>query len=261
MIERMSGPRMWVGYAATVLLAGLAVLPPLVSIAASFTPASSEQWTAGAYAYVIDTYGASLLLSLRIALLVVAASLAIAAPAAWAFVRLPFPGSHWLERLAVLPLTLPGVAVAIALIAGYSSIRGNLLLLIAAQMLYTVPYVVAVIAAALRTLPLQDLDAAARSLGASTTQRYRRIFGPLLLHPIGLAALIAFAISWGEFNVTFLLATPLQMPFSASLYGTYTSNSAAVSGAATAIFLAGALPFLIAFQLIDRRPLEHGQGV
>jgi putative spermidine/putrescine transport system permease protein len=75
-----------------------------------------------------------------------------------------------------------------------------------------------------------------------------------------LASLLVFAISWGEFNVSFLLATPLQMPFAAALYGTYTSNSGAVAGAATALFLLGAVPLVVGLQLIDRRRFEFGQG-
>lgn len=182
-------------------------------------------------------------------------------PAAYAFVRHPFRGSPLLEQIAIVPLTLPGVTVAIALIVASGALRGNVVVLAAGQMLYTTAYVVGVMTSALRNLTLDELDAAARTLGANRVERFRRIALPLIVHPIMVAALIAFAISWGEFNVSYLLATPLQMPFAAALYGTYVSNAPSVSGAATAIFVAGALPFLIGIQLIERRPFEFGEGV
>ena len=241
------------GIAVTILLALIAIAPPLVAIAQASHVSD--------YAYVVNTYGDALLFSLRLATCVVLGSLAIAVPAAYAIVRHPFPGARLLERIAIVPLTLPGVTVAIALITASGALRGSVLVLAAGQMLYTIAYVVGVMTAALRTAGLDELDAAARTLGAKHVERFVRITLPLLVHPIVVSALIAFAISWGEFNVSYLLATPLKMPFAAALYGTYISNSPAISGAATAIFVAGALPFLIGIQLLERRPFEFGEGV
>lgn len=232
------------GIAATLLLALIAIAPPLVAIASSFGEAH-------AYATVLDTYGDALLFSMKLAAGVTLATLAIAVPAAYVFARLPFRGSRLLEQLAMLPLTLPGVTVAIALIVATAALRGHAFVLAAGQMLYTTAYVVAIVAAAVRAMSLDDVDAAARTLGARPWERFRRVTLPLIARPIVLAALIAFAISWGEFNVSFILATPLQMPFSAALYGTFTSSSPAVSGAATALFVAGALPFMAAIQMMD----------
>jgi putative spermidine/putrescine transport system permease protein len=220
----------------------------------------TESWSAGAYQYVWSTYGHSLLFSLELAAFVVAASLAIAVPAAYAFARHPFPGSAAFEQFAALPLAMPGVSIAVAIIIGYSAFRQNWMLLGAGQMLYAVPYALRVVTNTLRNLALRDLEDVARTLGARPRTRLRHVVAPLLVDPVVLASLLVFAISWGEFNVSFLLATPLQMPFAAALYGTYTSNSGAVAGAATALFLLGAVPLVVGLQLIDRRRFEFGQG-
>lgn len=261
MIERWGKRRFVSGLAVTVFLAIVCVAPPLFAIAESFRAPASEAWSGGSYAYVLTTYGDALKVSAKLALMVVTLSIAIGAPAAYAFARLPFPGARLLESCAMAPLALPGVAVAIGVMIGFSAWRSHLLLLAAAQMLYTVPYVVRILTNALRLGHLDDLHAAARTLGAGASKRFLRITLPALKHPLLLASLVVFAISWGEFNVAFLLATPTQTPFPAALYATYTSNSGAVSGAATAIFLAGALPFLVALQLVEGRTFERGQGV
>jgi putative spermidine/putrescine transport system permease protein len=229
--------------AALLVLATAAVAPPLLVVARSLQ--------ARAYTKVIAAYGGALLFSLELATAVVAATLVLAVPAAYAFARYPLPRA--LEQFAMLPLTIPGVTVAVALIAAFGAFRGGPLVLACGQMLYTIPYVVGVMTASLRTRSIDELDDAARTLGATSGQRLRHITLPLLRHPLMLAAMIAFAISWGEFNVTYLLATPLQMPFSAALFTAYTSESLPVAGAATAIFILGALPFLAGVQFVRER--------
>jgi len=261
MIERWGRRRFVWGLLLTISIAIISVAPPLFAIAESFRGATSKGWSGGSYAYVFETYGQALKISAKLAAIVVILSILIATPAAYAFVRLPFRGARLLEAMSMAPLALPGVAVAIGVMIGFSSWRSHLLLLAAAQMLYTVPYVIRIVTNALRLAELDDLHAAARTLGATATKRFVRITLPALKHPMLLAAFVVFAISWGEFNVASLLATPVQTPFPAALYATYTSNSGAVSGAATAIFLAGALPFLLALQLVEGRTFERGQGV
>lgn len=260
MIERWGTKRFVAGWTVTGAIAVAAIVPPLAAVLQSLHAAPGEQWSLGPYHYVLETYGSSLLFSLRMAAFVVIASLALAMPAAYGFVRHPFRGSRTVELLVGTPLALPGVAVAVAVIIGYSRARGSWLLLAAGQMLYTVPYAARVIANTLRNVPMEELEDAARTLGAHAVTRLRHVILPLLLRPLMLAALIVFALSWGEFNVSFLLATPTQLPYSAALYGMYTANSGAVSGAATAIFLLGALPLLVALQFTERHTRSVGQS-
>jgi putative spermidine/putrescine transport system permease protein len=229
--------------ASLLVLAAAAIAPPLLVVARSLQ--------AGAYAKVLSAYGGALLFSLELATAVVTATLVLAVPASYAFVRYPLPRA--LEQFAMLPLTVPGVTVAVALITAFGAFRGGPLVLACGQMLYTIPYVVGVMTASLRAASIGELDDAARTLGATSAQRWRHIILPLLRHPLTIAAMIAFAISWGEFNVTYLLATPLQMPFSAALFTAYTSESLPVAGAATAIFILGALPFLAGIQFAGER--------
>jgi putative spermidine/putrescine transport system permease protein len=256
MLERRVAPTV---LALTLAIAAVCVLPPIVAISASFAEPGSEAWTAGSYTYVLQTYGETLLVSLRLALLVVSGSLLLGAPAAYAIVRHRFSGIAAVEWLATTPLSLPGVTIALAVIVAHAQFRGSLLLLAGAQMLYTTPYVVRIVSGAMRLVPLREYEMAARTLGADASTRFVRVTLPLLLQPVGMAALVVFAISWGEFNVAFLLATPQQTPFPAALYATFTGSSSAVSGAATAIFIAGALPFLFALQWFERSSGEYAQ--
>jgi putative spermidine/putrescine transport system permease protein len=255
------------GIAYCVALAAVVLLPVAVVVAGAFVPAarlgiSSEQWVAGEegwlslkwFAYVLDLYRRPLLFSLALAGVAVAGGLALALPAAYGLVRHPFPGSRLLEELALLPLAVPGIAVAIALIQTYAVVRGAWWFVALGHLLYTLPLLLRTLLHALRGEGF-ELERAAATLGAGPWQRFRRITWPRLRRAASQGALIVAAVSWGEFNASFLLATPLHQPFPAALYATYTSNSFAVSAAATTIFLAVILPLLIAVERLGRGEL------
>ena len=253
------------GIAATVVFA-LALLAPVVITAAGAF--SDAEWygqrsegaevagTASLFRYVLGFWGDALLRSARLVALVVPLALLIGAPAAWAFRRHPFPGARLLESAALVPLAVPGVALAFSLIqaAGGAPRFG---LLVAGHLAYTVPLVVKTVTNAVEHFDPR-LEAAARSLGAGPLQIALRIVLPILTPALVLSALLVFAVSWGEFNVSFLLATPLVQTFPAALYLTYTTNSFPVAAAATLIFLLPVVPALVAIQALGGEELHRG---
>jgi thiamine transport system permease protein len=74
-----------------------------------------------------------------------------------------------------------------------------------AQSLVSAPFVVRLLAPALRGIDPRLREAAA-TLGASQARIRREIDLPLALRPLGIAAALAFAISLGEFGATVFLA-------------------------------------------------------
>ena len=212
--------------------------------------------TPALFSYVLETWGHALLRSAGVVAAVVPLALLIGAPAAWAFRRRPFPGSRLLESAALVPLAVPGVALAFALIQSAPGFP-RFWLLVAGHLAYTVPLVVKSVGNAVETFDPR-LEAAARSLGAGGWETARRVTLPLLLPALILSALLVFAVSWGEFNVSFLLATPLLQTFPAGLYATYTTNSFPVAAAATLVFLAPVVPALIAIQALGGEEFHRG---
>ena len=121
---------------------------------------------------------------------------------------------------------------------------------------------VRIVAGALRSFDPAALDLCARGLGASFGQRFAWVYLPNLRRAMVTGSLMVFAVSWGEFNVSYLLNTPLHQTFPAALYATYTSNSFQVAGAATTIFLGGIVPALLAMQFLggEARSQTVGTG-
>ena len=254
-----------VGIAMTAVLA-LALLSPIVITAAGAF--SESEWygqrsegaevkgTAALFRYVIEVWGQALWRSAGIVAVVVPLALLLGAPAAWAFRRRPFPGSRLLESAALVPLAVPGVALAFSLIQTAEG-APRFWLLVAGHLAYTIPLVVKTVTNAVETLDPR-LESAARSLGAGPWETSARVTVPLLLPALILSALLVFAVSWGEFNVSFLLATPLLQTFPAALYVTYTNNSFPVAAAATLVFLAPVVPAMIAIQALGGEEFHRG---
>jgi putative spermidine/putrescine transport system permease protein len=267
-------PERWFVYGVTAFLLLVIVLPIVVIVLGAclntpFLGAASEQWiqstdqlfTGRWFAYVLELYGDSMLFSVKLALLSVLACLLIGVPGGYALVRYRFPGSRVLEELALLPLSLPGIVMSVALIQSYGVIRGKWWFILLGHLLYTIPFMVRAVTTSLRSFDVERLEAAARSLGANFLQRFFFIVLPGLKQALIVGSLLVFAVSWGEFNVSFLLNTPLNQTYPAALYATYTANSFQVSSAATTIFLAVVLPLLVAIQWVGGKdPVKVEQG-
>lgn len=175
--------------------------------------------------------------------------------------RYRFPGKALLEELILIPLSLPGISVAVALIGTYGVIRNSWTIILMGHLLYTLPFMLQSVTATLRSYNYFELERAAASLGASAWQRVRYILLPNLRHALVVGSLLVFTISLGEFNASFLLATPENQPLPAALYDSYTNDSFQVSSAATSIFMAVVIPVLLGIQFLGGREMrEVGQA-
>ncbi len=253
------------GIAWTAVVAAILVAPIAITVAGAFSRSpwyglrsegAPVQGTGELFAYVLGLWGGNLLRSLQIVAVVAPLALLLGAPAAYAFRRRPFPGSRWVEAAAVTPLAIPGIALAMALIEAVGG-APRFALLAAGHLVYTVPLVVKTVGNALESHDPR-LEAAARTLGAGRLAIVRRLVLPLLAPALVLSALLVFAVSWGEFNVSFLLATPSVQTFPAALYLTYTTNSFPVAAAATLVFLLPVVPAVAAIQALGGAELQRG---
>jgi putative spermidine/putrescine transport system permease protein len=259
-------PKRWTILAAGALLAVLVavvVLPLAVVVVGSVFETrlfglSSESWSAGAgsrktwFPYVLGLYGSQIGHSAMLAGVVVLASFLIGAPAAYGLEKNRGLPRRLLRAALDAPLAVPGLAVAVGLILAYPRARASGVTLAAGHLLYALPFFVRATGNALASFPLAELEEAAAATGAGKLERLRRVVLPLARPGLLAGALMAFTISWGEFNVSFLLATPTTQTFPSALYLTYTTNSFPVAAAATTIFLAAAVPALALLHGIAR---------
>ncbi|HLQ17978.1 MAG TPA: ABC transporter permease [Tabrizicola sp.] len=146
--------------------------------------------------------------SLIIALSVATLSTVLGIFAARASVRYSFPGKAPLMGLIMLPLVLPEMIVAMALLVVLLSIGIPLSLftVIIGQVLICTPFAVAILTSAFQSLD-KSLEEAALDLGETPWSTFRLIILPLVMPGIMASFLICFTISFDEFIISNFLGS------------------------------------------------------
>jgi spermidine/putrescine transport system permease protein len=128
--------------------------------------------------------------------------------------RHPLPGRAWIARLLNLPVFLPDVVMAAALLLFFALARRALGIfelglgtMICAHVTFQVPFVAVVVGARLAGFDV-TLEEAARDLGADAWQTFWRVTLPLILPGVLAGAMLAFTLSLDDFVVSFFTSGP-----------------------------------------------------
>ena len=205
---------------------------------------------------VWELYANSNFLSLWLALNCLIVKLIIGLPAAYGLARHPGWLSRILEEFISLPLAVPGLALALALIQLYGSLQGfrtSWTFILVGHVLYTLPFMVRSILSVLAAMDLKTLEEGAATLGASPWQRFRDIVIPNAMPGILAGALTVVTLSIGEFNLTWMLHTPYLKTLPVGLADSYASMRLEVASAYTLIFFVIIVPLLMAMQWASAR--------
>ncbi len=115
----------------------------------------------------------------------------------------------WLDGLVLLPLGASAVMLGFGFVIAFDEppldLRASVVLVPFAQALVAAPFVVRILAPALRAVEARLREAAA-VLGASPSRVRREIDLPLVARAAGVAAGFAFAVALGEFGATVFVA-------------------------------------------------------
>lgn len=200
---------------------------------------------------VWELYGGTVAASLLLALLCVLGNLFIGIPCAYALARSRSRIARVFEELLTLPVAVPGLATALALILAYGQISGfrqSYGFVLVGHMVFTLPFMVRTVSSAFQRPELYSLEEAARTLGAGFTQRFMGVLLPAVLPAIVAGCLMVFTLSVGEFNLTWMLHTPLTRTLPVGLADSYASMRLEIGSAYTLVFLLVILPVLWGLQ-------------
>ena len=128
--------------------------------------------------------------------------------------RYRFPGKKLFSRLMYIPVVIPDIVMAIAMLMFFSLIRDRLGLfelgmttMIVAHVTFQIPFVAIVIRS--RMIGIDPaIEEAARDLGATAAQTFRHVTLPMILPAVVAGAMLAFTLSLDDFVVSFFTTGP-----------------------------------------------------
>ena len=247
-----------------MLVSAFLIVPVFISIIGSF----SGYWglamfekglTLRWYAYVWENYSHTIKYSVIIAAATVIIDILLGVPAAYALSKARSRWSTALEELISMPVAIPGIAIALALIQTHRYLSGSWLFIVVGHVVFTMPLMLRAVTAALRTAKLSAMEEAAASLGAGRATRLMRVVVPNVREAIIAGSLMVLTMSLGEFNLTFFLYTPLTMTMPVGLYESYASLRLEIGSAYTTLFLLFTLPLMALIQYLGSEKIE-GRG-
>jgi putative spermidine/putrescine transport system permease protein len=227
----------WLLRAAIVGLIAFAIFGPIVNLAIWavaerwFWPGKlPQQYGFEFWGRVFSERGhawESLATSIFIALLTVAVSLIISAPAGYALARLKVPARGLMMLAFLLPQAFPNlpVYINIARIFYWIHLNGTVLGVVLVHSLHGLVLSVWIAAAAFASID-RSLEEAARNIGAGPLRTFFTVSLPLAAPGIMAAAVFVFLDSLDEFTGTYFVGVPdvITLPllmFNASMGGNY----------------------------------------
>jgi putative spermidine/putrescine transport system permease protein len=207
--------------------------------------------------------GSVLVVTAEVVLAVVALSVALGVPAAYALARRDFLGKRLLLLLFLLPLMVPPITygIPLATVMYQLGLAGKLAGVILANLIPALPFVILVMTPFIEQID-PNLEAAARVFGADTRRVFRHVLIPQLAPGILAASLLVLVRTIAMFELTFLTAGPDSQTLVVALYyavfaaGVRAPQSidamAMVYMAVTLVWLVIALMFVDPTQLVSR---------
>jgi putative spermidine/putrescine transport system permease protein len=243
----------------TLAVCAFLVVPVVMSMLAGLTANYLTGLSSGlTLRWVIEVwtgYRDTIFLSIGISVACLAITLLLGVPTAYLLARSRNRMARFIEELLVLPVAMPGLATALALIVTYGVYRGfrtSWTFILVGHVLFTLAFMVRSVLAVLSAIDLKTLEEGAASLGAGLRQRFFHIVLPNCRNGILAGSLMVVTLSMGEFNMTWLLHTPYTKTLPVGLADAYASLRLETGSAYTLIFFLMVIPLLLGLQALSR---------
>lgn len=181
--------------------------------------------------------------------------------AGYALVRFTVPGRSWIARLVLLVYMFPALALAIPLTLVFDRLGlvNTQLGLVLAHSSITVPFGVWLMWQYFQTIPTAYQESA-YTLGAGALRTLIEIEVPLARSGIAAVAIFAFALSWEDYTMAFILSRDASAQTLPVILGQFSQRYAVDWGAASSAAVVLAIPSLIIVIFLQRF-LVRGVGM
>jgi spermidine/putrescine transport system permease protein len=246
------------GYLVLFLLYLYVPLAVVTTLAFNANPLPAFPWRGVTLRWFREVAADPLLLraignSVLVGLGVAGLSVAVGTVTAFLLVRHQFPGKGLLYGLALSPLIMPGVILGISMLVFFSDLglQMGLFTTVLGQSSFIVSFVFLIVAARLQRFD-RSLEEAAQDLGATPLQAICRVTLPSLRPALVASAVVAFLLSFDNFNTTlFLIGNEATLPI--HIYAAVRLGLSPKINAISVVFIVVTVGLGVAYEVLRRR--------
>lgn len=233
-----------------LLVAVWLIAPTIVVVPMSFNdkkslafPPSGFSWQWYQNFFTNPEWSASLVSSLKVAVVTAVFATVIGTLAAFGLDRMKSRVSGVLRALLITPMVVPGVVLAVGIYAVYldTQLVGTMTGFVLAHTMLAVPFVIIAVSASLEVFD-KRLETAAASLGATQLTAFRTVTLPLIAPGILSGLLFAFVTSFDEIIVALFITSPYLKTLPVQIFSSITRDAdPTVAAVGTLLFITTSL--------------------
>ncbi len=195
--------------------------------------------------------------SLLVAALVTLACVTFGTLGALVFARSRLRGKIFLDGLVYLPLVIPEIVMAVALVIFFSLLRMQLRLwtVIIAHIAFCISYAIIVVGARLAGRD-RTLEEAALDLGANEWSTFQRVTLPLAAPAILASALLVFTTSFDDYLITSFVSGVSSTTLPLEIYSRLKRGITPEINAVSTAILAATIPLVYIAQRLERGAMK-----
>jgi sulfate/thiosulfate transport system permease protein len=249
----------------TTYLSLIVALPIAALVFESTNDGARSFWEAVSSPEAVAALKLTLWTSIAVALL----NAVLGTVTAWVLVRDSFRGKALVNAVIDLPFALPTIVAGLTLLALYGpqspvgiNVAFTTTSIILAMLFVTLPFVVRTVQPVLLELD-QEMEQAAKSLGATEFQTFRRVVFPNILPGILSGVALAFAKAVGEFGSLVIITGNLPYKTQVSsvfIFSRIESGDQAGAAAVAVILLVISFALLLAIGGVRHYTTRHDRG-
>ena len=192
--------------------------------------------------------------SMHVAAVSTVVSTALGAMLGLALYRYWFPWKGTYEGIAHLPIVIPEICMAVAMVTFFWAVGIELSLstVIVSHIAFTIPFVAVVVRARMAGFD-KSLEEASRDLGASEWQIFWYVTFPYMIPGLVAGALMAFVLSLDDFVITFFTAGVGDNTFPVKIYSMLRFSVTPEVNAASTILIVITLSLTLVAMIMQSR--------
>ncbi|GGB07255.1 ABC transporter permease [Allosediminivita pacifica] len=197
--------------------------------------------------FTVESFRASFMLSMGLAIFGTLLALVLGVPAAYALNRYDLPGAETVRTIVAAPIIVPGIIVGLALLR-YVVVPLDVTVTMALFMAHTalvLPYAVRVVSSSMHNLR-GDMEEAAVLLGCSRFQAFTKVVLPNIRGGVLAAFILGFVTSFNQVPVSLFLSGPgvRTLPIDMLAYMEITFDPSVAALSALLAFMSLAIVFV-----------------